>query len=94
MAYELPIEELQLKNHSVTIDCTIEIDNGGPGDWSIESILIPSFNGKEDLFLDRKHSLFHFIKDSIMDNPKTVAYIDAEAEENNTPSLSHKPSWY
>ncbi len=94
MAYEIPVEELALANHSVTIDCTIEIDAGGPGDWTIESITIPSFNGKEDLFLDRKHPLFHFIKDSIMSNDKLLSYIDAEAEENNTPSLTHKPSWY
>lgn len=94
MAYEIPVEELALKNHSVTIDCTIEIDAGGPGDWAIESITIPSFDGEEDFFLDRTQLLFHFIQEAIMDDPKRVAYIDAEAKENNTPSLIHKPSWY
>lgn len=94
MAYEIPVEELALKNHCLTVDCTIEIDAGGPGDWAIESITVPSFDGKEDLFLDRKNPLFHFIKDSIMADTKLIAYIDGEAEENNTPSLIHKPSWY
>jgi hypothetical protein len=94
MAYEIPIEELALRNHSVTIDCTIEIDNGGRGDWNIESITVPSFDGTEDLFIDRKNPLFHFIKDSILADHKLVAFIDGEAEENNTPSLIHKPSWY
>ena len=95
MAYEIVVEELELKNYCVTLDCIIEIDDGGPGDWAIESITIKSYRADDpDIFLTRKDVLFHAINESIMSNDKTLAYIDAEAEENNTPSLIHKPSWY
>jgi len=94
MAYEIAIEELTLPNHSVMLDCTIEIDAGGPGDWAIECMTIPSFNGEADIFVSKKDVLFHIIKDAIMADPKTVAYIDGEAEENNTPSLMHDPDWH
>lgn len=95
MAYDIPIEELELKNYCISLDCIVEIDNGGPGDWSIESITIKSYNPDDaDIFLTRKDVFFHAIKDSIMADPKRTDYIDGEAEENNTPSLIHKPSWY
>ncbi len=95
MAYDIPIEELELKNYCITLDCIIEIDDGGPGDWAIESITIKSYSpGEPDIFLTRKDILFHAIKESIMSDRKRTDYIDGEAEENNTPSLIHKPSWY
>jgi hypothetical protein len=94
MAYEIVIEGLELRNHPMTVDCTVEIDDGGPGDWAIESISIPSYNGDEDLFLTRKDAMFRLIADTIMRHDTWSAHIDEEAKENNTPSLTHKPSWY
>ena len=48
----------------------------------------------DDIFLKRTDLMFKLIEEAIRADSRTMAYIDAEAEENNTDSLAHTPSWY
>ncbi len=95
MAYELTLEEVSLPNHNMVLDVVIEIDDGRAGEWYIESISIPA-NDKtgDDVFLKRTELLFKIIEEAIRADSRTVAYIDAEAEENNTESLMYDPAWH
>jgi hypothetical protein len=95
MAYELTLEEVSLPNHNMVLDVVIEIDDGRAGEWYIESMYIPA-NDKsgDDIDLKRTDLMFKLIEEAIRADSRTVAYIDAEAEENNTESLAYTPSWY
>jgi hypothetical protein len=93
MAYELLLEEIALPNHNMVLDVTIEIDGGRAGEWYIESMSIPANdeNG-DDIYLKRTDLMFKLIEEAIRADRHAMAYIDAEAEENNTSSLMYDPA--
>lgn len=95
MAYELALQEVTLINHNMVLDVVIEIDDGRAGEWYIESMSIPANDDAgDDIFLKRTDLMFKLIEEAIRADSRTMAYIDAEAEENNVPSLAYTPSWY